>query len=608
MDILAEKLKNLPTSSGVYLMLDKNKKIIYIGKARILKNRVRQYFHSSVSFNDKTLSMVSKIADFNYIITNSEADALALESNLIKKHKPQYNILLKDDKHYPYITVNLKEDFPVLKITRKIKKDGSKYFGPFMGGIRASELLQIISDAYPLKLCNLNLKRIPKNHRPCLNFHIGKCLAPCVNNISKIEYKKLVAKACDFLKGNYDEIKKVLTQKMYDLSNNEQFEAAMALRDRLKMVEKLKVDKVAAIPEKVNIDVFSYHTDGKYGAVSILIIREGYMTGVKSFSVSDAGLDYGDTLSSFIAQYYANAMPPNEIITDIDIDENSLGLYLSDTFKRKIKITIPKKAKKKKLADMARKNAEEYLYKYLEKIKHKEELTEGSISQLMDLLHLKKLPYKMECYDISHISGTDKTASMVVFIGGEKMPALYRRFKIKTVEGNNDFASMEEVIKRRFEKYKTESFNDESFSCLPDLVIIDGGKGQLSSAVKIINNLNIDIEIISLAKKQEEIFTVYSKDSVKLPRSSLSVRLLQRIRDEAHRFAISYHRKLREKHIASELDKIAGIGEKKRKALIEKFISLENIKKASKKELAKTDGINEKIAENILEYFSKNNC
>lgn len=604
MDIIAEKLKSLPENSGVYIMLDSDKRVIYIGKARILKNRVRQYFHSSVSFNDKTLAMVSKIADFNYIITNTEADALGLEANLIKKYKPQYNILLKDDKHFPYITVNLKEDFPILRITRKIKKDGSKYFGPYMGGVRASELLLIITDAFPVKLCNLNLLRVSKNHRPCLNFHIGKCLAPCRGNITKEEYKDLILKACNFLNGNDEEIKQVLTEKMYRLSESEQYEAAASIRDRLKMLDKLKAKKLSALTQKVNLDVFSYHTNGKYGAISLLIIRDGNMEGVKSFSVSDAGIYDEDTVSSFLTQFYTgNAMPPNEILVDTKIDTEAIKAYLSELFKRNIKVTIPLRGDKKKMTDMAHKNAEEYLYKYIEKIKHTHELTQGAVAQLSETLNLKKLPLKMECYDISHISGIDKTASMVVFVNGESQPSLYRRFKIKTVEGNDDFASMAEVIKRRFEKYKNNESNDDSFMMLPDLVVIDGGLGQLNSALKILQQLEIDTEIISLAKREEEIYTINSKEPVVLSKSSLAIRLLQRIRDEAHRFALSYHRKLREKHISSELDNIEGIGEKKRKALIALFGSLENIKKADIFELIKTDGIDTKLAENIINYF-----
>lgn len=605
MDIIEEKLKSLPDASGVYIMLDSNKKIIYIGKAKVLKNRVRQYFHSPVSFNDKTLAMVKSISDFNYIITNSEADAFALEANLIKKYKPRYNILLKDDKRYPYITVNLKEKFPAFKITRKIKKDGSKYFGPYMGGVRAGELLQIIGDAYPLKLCGLNLHKIPKSHRPCLNYHIGKCCAPCYGSVTKEQYKKHIDAACEFLKGNYKAIKIALTEKMQALSENEQYESAAGIRDKLIMIDKMNVDKVAAMPKKVDIDVFAYHTDGKFGAVSMLVVREGNMSGVKSFAVSDAGLYAGDTLTSFVTQYYTREIPPSEIIVTEKEGIDALADYLSTTYKKNIIVSVPVKGAKKNLADMAVKNAEEYLYKYIEKIKHKE-ISESVPAQLAESLGLKILPHKIECYDISHISGTDTAASMVVFIGGEKQSALYRRFKIKTVEGNNDFASMAEVIKRRLEKY-AENTEDISFGVLPDLIVIDGGAGQLKAAVNILQKFDTDTQIISLAKREEEIYTLNRKEPVRLPLSSLSVRLLQKIRDEAHRFALSYHRKLREKRVASELENIEGIGENKIKELIKQFGFTENIKKASIEDISKTRGISETLAKRIYDYFNNQN-
>lgn len=606
MDILSEKLKTLPDASGVYLMLDENKKVIYVGKARVLKNRVRQYFHSPHSLNDKTMAMVSRVADLTYIITPSEADALALEANLIKKYKPQYNILLKDDKHYPYITINPKEDFPTFKITRKIKKDGARYFGPFMG-VRAADLLDIINEAFPVRLCKLNLGKVSKRHRPCLNYHIGKCLGPCNGLVSKEEYAKIVKKAIDFLNGDAEEMRKVLEEKMARLSGHEQFEAAMIVRDRLKMLDRILESKVVALAEKVSYDVFSYHSDGKYGAVSTLIIREGNMEGAKSYSVSDAGLYPEDTLTSFLTQYYGerNAAPP-EILVDINVDCLALEEFLFRQHGRRVKVTVPQRGRKKKLAEMARKNAEEYLYKYIENIKHREELTQGAVSQLAEALGLKKLPLKMECYDISHISGTDKTASMTVFVNGEKQPSLYRRFRIKTVEGNNDYASMAEVIKRRLQRYLGGEGKDDSFLILPDLMVIDGGPGQLKYAANAAVELGVDIEIISLAKQNEEIYTLYSNKPVVLPRSSLALRLLQRIRDEAHRFALSYNRKLREKRIAGELDNIKGLGQKRKAALIQKFGTLENIKKASVEQLCEAEGINTVLAENILAYFANN--
>lgn len=602
MDILAQKLKNLPSSSGVYIMLDENGKVIYVGKARVLKNRVRQYFHSPHSLNDKTMAMVSKIADFTYIITPTEADALALEANLIKKYKPAYNILLKDDKHFPYIAVNLKEDYPTFRITRKIKNDGSKYFGPFMG-VRAADLLELINEAFPVKLCKVNPNKVKKSHRPCLNYHIGKCLAPCKGFVSKEEYRQTVQRAVDFLNGDDEVMRKTLVEKMNRLSQSQQYEAALIVRDRLKLLDKIRASKVAAMPEKVSYDVFSYHTNGMYGAVSMLVIRDGNMEGARSFSVSDAGLYPEDTLTSFLTQYYGERnAAPGEILVGMNVDCASLEEYLYKLHGKKARVTVPQRGKKRKLVEMARKNAEEYLFKYIESIKYKEQLTHGAVSQLAEVLKLRKLPHKMECYDISHISGTDKTASMTVFVNGEKQPALYRRFRVK-VEGNDDYASMEEVIKRRLKRY-LDGDEDDSFGTLPDLIVIDGGPGQLGRAARAAEELGVDVEMISLAEREEEIYTLQSNKPIALPRSSLALRLLQRIRDEAHRFALSYHRKLREKRISSELDAIKGLGEKRKAALLSEFGTLENIKKATPEQLCRVKGITAPVAKNITEYFA----
>lgn len=608
MDKIAEKLKNLPDCGGVYIMLDENKRIIYIGKARVLKNRVRQYFHNGSAFNDKTATMVSKIADFHYYVTKSEADALALEANLIKKHKPPYNILLKDDKHFPYIRVNLNEDFPCFTLTRKVKKDKAKYFGPYMGGVSVRDLLDIISSAFGIRQCKLNFDRIPKSHRPCLNYQINRCSAPCCKYISSADYKKKIREACEFLSGKDNFVKSELTRKMLLASEAEQFEVAVALRDRLRMVEKIKSGmRLPLLNSGINADVFAYFTDGKYGAVSMLALREGRMEGVQNFSVSDAGLSRQDTVVSFLTQYYSGAVgAPDEVIcVETEGSESSLSEYLTQLFGVKVEVRTPKKGVKYKLTEMAAQNAEEFVKKYLENIKHKEQLTSGAIDMLASALNLKILPVKMECYDISHISGIDTVASMTVFVGGVKQPSLYRRFKIKTVDGNDDFASMREVITRRLLKAKEDS-KDISFSILPDLIVIDGGKGQLSSAVSILEEMNMDIQIISLAKREEEIYLPYRSDPIILGRSTLAVRLLQRIRDEAHRFAITYNRKLREKRIKSTLEDIEGLGKKRITALVKKFGSVESIKKASLEELSQTEGISDGIAKNIVDYFAEN--
>lgn len=609
MDKIKQKLQNLPEESGVYVMLDENKSIIYIGKARVLKNRVRQYFHSGTGFNDKTIAMVSRIRDFHYYITPTEEDALALEANLVKKHKPPYNILLKDDKHFPYIRVDLKQQFPKFTLTRKVKKDGAKYYGPYIGGIRVREILDIISSAFETRECNLNFKRIPARHRPCLNYEIGRCSAPCANKISAAQYRYKVLRACDFLSGKDSEIIKLLTDKMLTASMHEQYETAALYRDRIAMVEKLSGNKVAALNMSINIDVIGYYFDGRYGAVSMLFIRDGNMEGVQNFAVSDAGINAEDTISSFITQYYSgDVSAPQQILCADSQQNDALSQYLSQLYTRKVQVANPRRGVKRRLLDMADANAQEYVSTYLEKIKHREDMTLGAVFVLESELKLSRPPLRIECFDISHLSGEQKAASMSVFINGEKQPAHYRRFKV-IVPGNNDFASMAEVIRRRFAKFGQADgeTGDASFSQMPDLVVIDGGKGQLSYAQKALEEMGLkgSIELISLAERQEEVFFPNEKQPVLLSRSSLGLKLLMAVRDEAHRFGITYHRKLRDNRSKSQLDDIPGIGKTRKKQLLKHFRSVDAIKNATLEQLSSVQGISNKIAAEIVEYFKK---
>ena len=604
-DNIREKLKNLPEDSGVYVMLDENKSIIYIGKARVLKNRVRQYFHSAASFNDKTLAMVSRIRDFHYYITPSESDALALEANLVKKHKPPYNILLKDDKNFPGIRLDMEEDFPKFTLTRRIKKDGARYFGPYMGGVRVRDILDIISSAYGIRQCSLNFGKSTKPRRPCLDYQIGKCSGACAGLVSKEEYRQSVLRAAEFLSGRDTEIKQLLTQKMTDAAQREQYETAAVYRDRLQMVEKLKQSKIALLSKSVNMDVLGYRFDGRYGAVSVLIVRDGKMEGVQNYPVSDAALDAEDTFESFISQYYADsAYQPELVLCPGLIEVEAVEQYLSELFNKKVRVEIPQRGVKKRLVDMADKNAAEYMEKYLEKIKHKEALTMGAVSVLESELGLKKPPLRIECYDISHMSGEQKAASMTVFIGGQKQPAHYRRFKVN-VPGNDDFASMAEVIRRRFSRIG-ESEEDVSFSQMPSLVVIDGGKGQLKYAVEALRQLGMEdlVEVIALAERKDEVYLPGNSRAVLLSRSSLGLRLLQSIRDEAHRFGLSYHRKLRDKRITGELDNIPGIGSARKKLLLSHFKGMDGIKKASKEQLAEVSGLSRTAAAAVYRHFN----
>ena len=601
-EVLESKIKMLPTSPGVYVMLDRSGQIIYVGKAKVLKNRVKQYFYSTQK-TEKVAAMVSNIADFYYIITESEIDALSLENNLIKKHKPRYNILLKDDKTYPYIKVDLKAKFPTFTVTRKIKRDGARYFGPFMGGVNVKDTLEIINTAFMIRTCQTVINP-EKPKRECLNYHIGKCLAPCAGKCTEKEYDERVRLALDFLGGDDEKVEEVLKERMERCSEIEEFELALSYRDRLKMLDKIKLRRITALNRFVNADVIAVATNGVYAAINMLFIRSGRMQGGKNFAVSDAEEDNGERISSFITQYYASGVElPDEIMISAPVqDAEALSGYFKKEFSKSVRIYVPERGDKRKLVEMAIENAEDYLEKEVDRIKHKDDMTTAACLKMKKLLSLKNVPKRIECYDISHISGVDKVGSMVVFTDGEADKTEYRRFRIKTVEGSDDFACLKEVLTRRSSKLGTDE--EEKFA-KPDLIVIDGGKGQLSSVEEVFVAKGItDIDLISLAKKEEEIFTLSSPEPIVLPRRDYCLRLLQRLRDEAHRFAITYHRHTHEKtNLQSELTKIEGIGEKKRKALIDKFGSLENIKRASKEELKETEGIGDKQADAVIAYF-----
>ena len=490
MDVVKEKLKLLPDNPGVYIMLDGYGNVIYVGKARVLKNRVRQYFHSSEK-PEKVMKMVENVRDFNYIITDSEIDALALENNLIKKYKPKYNILLKDDKTYPYIKVNMREDFPNFSITRKIKKDGSKYFGPFMGGISCKDILEIVQMTFCVRLCHT---ATTGKKRECLNYHIGRCFAPCAGKISKEDYAVRVKNALSFLDGNLTEADVLLKRKMTVAAEDENFELALDYKKKLEMLSKLEAKRITSLNRYIDADIIAYATNGLYSAVNVLVTRKGIMQGGSSFALDEAHLTDGEALTGFIVQYYQHHEVPSEIIVEDFCEKELLQSYFKDKFDKPIEITLAKQGDKSKLLKMAHKNAEEYLEKSVDKIKHRDDMTVNACRHLQELLSLKAYPRRMECYDISNISGVDKVGSMVVFIDGEADRSSYRRFKIKTVEGSNDFASLQEVLMRRLDKLGTDE--EEKFP-KPDLIIIDGGKGQLSAVKEIFDEKTIDgIELI----------------------------------------------------------------------------------------------------------------
>ena len=599
MNEVQEKLKLLPDDPGVYIMLDSDKNVIYVGKARNLKNRVRQYFHSSVK-TEKVAAMVANIADFYYVITRSEIDALALENNLIKKYKPKYNILLKDDKTYPYIRVNVSERYPSFSVSRKLKK-GSKYFGPYMGGVRVKDVLEIVNMAFGVRTCAVTVGEKPK--KPCLNYHIRRCLAPCAHMCSEEEYGERVRQAMRFLDGEEGNVETLLTEKMHAYAEAEEFELALDCKNKLDMLGKIALKRITAINRDMNADVVAYVSNNIYAAINILIIRRGIMQGASTFPVENAS-DDAEAVSSFLTQYYANHQIPDEIVAQEFAENKLLEDFFRDRYSKPVSVTLPKQGIRRRLVEMAENNAREYLEKSLDKIRHKEDMTINACKRLQELLGLSRYPRRMECYDISNISGTDKVGSMVVFVDGEADRSSYRRFRIRTVEGANDFASLQEVLRRRLAKLGSEE--EERFP-RPDLVIIDGGKGQLSAVREIFEEAGIaDIDLISLAKREEEIFTLSSEGSVLLSKRDYSLQMLQRIRDEAHRFAITYFRNIHSKNaLASVLTEIGGVGKARRRALMDRFGTLDRIMRASEKELASVEGISENLAREIKKYFEE---
>ncbi len=603
MDELREKLKHLPENPGVYVMLDSFGQVIYVGKAKNLKNRVRQYFFNNVK-TDKVMAMVSNIADFYYLIAPSEIDALSLENNLIKKHKPRYNILLKDDKTYPYIKVDLKEAYPTFKITRKIRKDGAKYFGPFMGGVSVRAVLEILNLAFNIRPCDKKLNP-EKAVKPCLNYHIKKCLAPCSLYISQEEYKERVNGALDFLSGDTAETEKLLREKMLSASEKEEFELALKYKENVLSLEKIKLKRITSLNKFINADVISYASNGIYSAVNVLFVRNGRMFGGKNFAFESAALSDGEALSEFVLRYYKDGLEiPDEIISSIEIADTSLiESYFKDKRGKSLMLTHAKQGVRRQLADMATANANEHLETQIDKIKHKDDMTKVACQSLKTKLNLANYPKRMECYDISNISGVDKVGSMVVFIDGEPDRDSYRRFKIKTFEGADDYRAHQEMMTRRLERLITDP---DKFP-KPDLMIIDGGKGQLSAIKEVFEQKGIiDIDLIALAEREEEIFTLESNQPIILERRDYCLKMLQRIRDEAHRFAITYHRTLRGKRaLSSALDDIVGLGKVKKRALLERFKDLGGIISATFDELKQVEGIGDKQAKLIIDKLTQ---
>lgn len=596
--IIKDKIKRLPTCAGVYIMKDKDANVIYVGKAINLKRRVSQYFLRKQE-HVKVANMVKNVVDFDFYVVNDEMEALALENNLIKKHKPYYNILLKDSKTYAYIKINMKEDYPHFEISRRLNKN-DKYFGPFMAGVSAKEVLSIIDYAFPLRKCKLKLAENGKPLKPCLFKEMHLCSAPCAHLISKEDYHKVVEEAINFLKGDTKQVEQLLQTKMEQASANQNYETALLLRDRLKMLTKLKATVLTSLNSLKDYDVFNLVTSGEFSAMCVLTIRGGKLQGVQTYDILNF-LAEQEAYSQFIMQYYtAQPLLAEEIILP-DIDTHDIELYLSSLTTKKITITKPKLGVKQKLLEMAANNARNHIEKNLERTIKQVNASIGAVKQLKADLNLSREPKRIECYDISHTYGTYTVSSMVVLINGEKAPKMYRKFKINTVDFIDDFASMKETLTRRFTELNSD---DISFSSMPDLIVIDGGKGQLSSVKEVADKFGYPNDLISLAKREEEVFKPNQSQPYILQKGSYSLRLIQLARDEAHRFAITFNRQLRAKGMyKGGLESITGVGAATRRALLSKFRTIERIKNASLEELQSTKGVTKTTAQNIYNKF-----
>ncbi|WP_066644790.1 excinuclease ABC subunit UvrC [Christensenella timonensis] len=598
---LEKKIKNLPQNPGVYIMRDVDGKVIYVGKARVLKNRVSQYFRKEAQKYTKVAAMVSHIDDFEYIITDTELEALILECNLIKKFRPYYNILLKDDKHFPYVRVDLREDFPRFTVVRKVKDDGAKYYGPFIAAHIIRDVLDQIGRLYPLRSCNNDIARmIARGERPCLNYEMGRCIGPCTGRVSKEEYGELVKEVISVISGSNNALKKEMVRKMEKAAEELNFEQAALLRDRLALIDRIREKQRAGFPNLNDKDVFAIEKGLETAVVQAFLFRNGKLNYAQKYYLDYHNEPLPEMMREFLQQYYTDqsGIPKHIYTLPRPDDHELLEEWLSAKRGSKVEIKEAVRGDNRKLAELARKNA-------LDAVKIKEgakKQRQAAAGNLAKALGLPETPGRIECYDISNTQGTNNVASMVVFTDGKPDRKKYRHFRIKSFEGANDFASMNETLERRLMRGLQ---GDESFLPMPDLIIIDGGKGQLSAARDALFALGCeDIPIVSLAKKQEEIFVPGREESILLRVGSPEYRLVTGIRDEAHRFAITYHRKLREKrHHTGELDLIEGVGGTRKRTLLKTFGSIKRLKEASLKDIEAVKGVPRSVAETVYRHF-----
>lgn len=614
---IEEELKKLPAQPGVYLMHDAKDEIIYVGKAISLKNRVRQYFQSSRNKTAKIEQMVSRIARFEYIITDSELEALVLECNLIKEHRPRYNTMLKDDKAYPYIMVTVSEAFPRILFARTMKKDKNKYFGPYTSAGAVKDTIDLIHKLYQIRTCNRNLPRDVGKERPCLNYHIKQCAAPCQGFITKEQYDSSISQALDFLNGRYEGILKMLEEKMQKSSERMDFEKAIEYRELLSSVKKVAQKQKITSGNMGDRDIIAMAKDETDAVVQVFFVREGKLIGRDHFHVTvGAEESPAQILTSFVKQFYSGTpFIPRELWIQTELEEKEIiEKWLEMKRGQKVKLVVPRKGQKERLVELAEKNAALVLSQDKEKIKREELRTIGAMNQVGDLIGLSRIR-RIEAFDISNTSGLESVGSMIVYEDGKPKRSDYRKFKIQTVKGPNDYASMKEVLSRRFSHGLEEAKSLEekgvdqvfgSFTRFPDLIMMDGGRGQVNIALEVLNELKLEIPVCGMVKDDNHRTRglYYNNVEVPIDKHSEGFRLITRIQDEAHRFAIEYHRSLRGKgQVKSVLDDIPDIGPARRKALMKQFKSLEAVKEATIEELEAAQGMNRKAAQSVYQFF-----
>lgn len=604
-NLIKDLLRQLPNSPGVYLMRNAKGNILYVGKAINLRNRVRSYFSSPTKLTPKTRMLVEQINDFEYFVVSSEQEALILELNLVKRYWPPYNVLLKDDKTFPYLKIKFAEEWPRVHVTRRIEDDGSHYFGPFANINSLRSTLNVLKRIFPLRTCNHPIEP-KKNMRPCLNYHMGYCLAPCAGKVSRGDYDKVMSQLISFLEGKTEAIIRTVRKKMEEASESLDFERAARFRDQLRAVRSVVEGQSIAMKVKGEQDAIAFATDNDQACVQVFMIRHSKLIGRENFTLKGTNdEDPAQIMTSFIKQFYsASPYIPKLLLLQYQPEDTTIiERWLSEKKGSRVNIEVPLKGRKKQLIDIVAENARQGLEQLkIKQISVPTALTEA-LKGIQKGLNLPRLPSRIEGYDISNIQGQDAVGSMVVFEDGRPKPAHYRRFKIKSVSGSNDYAMLQEMLKRRFGRAVSKDNDNPAWATLPELVVIDGGKGQLNAAREVLKELDLDsIPLSSLAKENEELFVPEKSDPIILPKSSLSLKLLQRLRDEAHRFAITYFQKVHKKRVfTSALDEVPGIGPKKKKALVKQFGTVQAIRQASIAELSAVTGINRELAQKIKE-------